>query len=286
MSIVNPTMSNEAAIEYFCGLVRQESAIVLEASKTYLIQARLEPIAKAHGFASLCELAAKAKASTVASTLRGEIVDAMTTNETSFFRDFHPFEMLKKEVLPPLIERRRDKKTLCIWCAASSSGQEPYTIAMLIRENFPALSDWKIDFVASDISPTMIRRCEEGFYSQIEINRGLPAPYLVKYFKQEGSVWRIREDLRKSIGWRKMNLISSWPLMPKFDIIFIRNVLIYFDIETKRGIFGNLRNQLAPDGALFLGTAETTINLDESLVREFNGKATYYRIGSQPVPAK
>ncbi len=282
MSVVIETPESLETIRFFAAMVRKHSAIVLEDSKAYLIKARLEPIGKLHGCSTLDELARYVRARASDAALLTEIIDAMTTNETSFFRDLHPFTQFKDTILPAIIERRAQQKTLRLWCAASSSGQEPYTLAMIIRENFPKLADWKIDFMASDISPSMLARCKEGFYSQLEVNRGLPAPMMVKYFKREGGGWRIRDDLRTMVDFRLINLIQPWPLMPMFDIVFIRNVLIYFDMAEKRTVLQKIRKTMTPDGYLFLGTAETTFNVDESFHRVSAGNATCYAL-TKPV---
>jgi len=267
---------SEIDFNYVRQFVYQKAAIVLEDSKAYLVESRLQPLAKREGFASLEEFVGKLRAQP-SHALHWNAVEAMTTNETYFFRDIHPFELLKTHVFPELIKKRAAEKQLNIWCAASSSGQEPYTIAMVIRENFPELAAWKINFICSDISKEMLDRCREGCYSQLEVNRGLPAPLLIKYFQKIGTEWKIKEDLRKMIDLRQMNLAQAWPALPPMDFIFIRNVLIYFDLETKKGIMGRLRRVLKPDGYLFLGGAETTINIDESFKRTQVDKSAYYQ---------
>ena len=205
-------------------------------------------------------------------------VEAMTTNETSFFRDVTPFEALKKEVIPQLIARRAAEKTLSIWCAASSTGQEPYSLAMLLREHFPVLNSWKLYLMASDISTEVLARARQGKFSQLEVNRGLPASMLVKYFHREGLEWQISDQLRRQIEFREINLAKEWPYIPMLDLVLMRNVLIYFDIKTKKEILEKTRRRLKPDGVLFLGTAETTLNLDDSFVRNQFEQTSYYQI--------
>jgi chemotaxis protein methyltransferase CheR len=260
-------------------LVYRQAAIVLEREKDYLVEARLSPLARRHGFASLTDMIAQMR-SQPTNGLRWSAVEAMTTNETSFFRDIHPFDGLKKNVFPELMKRRAALRQLNIWCAAASSGQEPYTILMILRENFPELLNWKIVFIATDISKEMLDRCREGCYSQLEVNRGLPAPLLVKYFQKIGTEWQIKEELRRMIDFRQLNLAQSWPAFPAMDIIFMRNVLIYFDIETKKVILGRVRKILKPDGYLFLGGAETTLNLDDSFKRVQVEKSAHYQVGA------
>ncbi len=254
---------SDADFQYIRNLIYKSAAIVLEDGKAYLVESRLQPVARRHGFASLNEMIAKTRHESL-NGMQWNIVEAMTTNETYFFRDVHPFEMLRGSILPELIKRRAAQRQLNLWCAAASSGQEPYTIAMILREYFPELSTWKINFLASDVSKEMLARCREGCYSQLEVNRGMPAPLLVKYFQKIGMEWQIKEELRRMIDWRQINLAQPWPALPVMDIIFMRNVLIYFDLQTKKGIMGRVSKLLKPDGYLLLGGAETTLNIDDS----------------------
>ena len=267
---------NTPDFDYLKKMLKERSAIVLEAGKEYLVESRLIPLAKSEGFPTLDAFIAKLR-ETKLSLLHDKVVDAMTTNETFFFRDLHPFEALRKQILPELIEKRANERCLNIWCAAASSGQEPYTILMTLREHFPSLNGWKIKLLGSDISPTMLKRCEEGIYTQADVNRGLPAPYLIKYFEKQGANWQIKAELRKWLELKNINLMNPWPLMPMMDIIFMRNVLIYFDVETKKSILGKARGVLKKDGYFFLGGAETTLNLDENFERITIDKATCYR---------
>ena len=271
MAIASTDMS------YIRELILERSAIVIDAEKEYLVQSRLEPVAKEEGLSSLEELMEKLRG-TPYSQLHKKVVEAMTTNETSFFRDISPFEALKGTVLPDMIAKRASTKSLNIWCGASSSGQEPYTIAMVMREHFPALTQWNMKFFATDISTEMLARCQEGKYIQLEVNRGLPAPLLVKYFTKKGLSWQVKDELRNMITFQEMNLAGTWLTFPKVDIIFIRNVLIYFDVETKKRILGKVRQILSPDGYMFLGGAETTLNLDEAFERVAVSGTSCYRL--------
>ncbi len=216
--------------------------------------------------------------SSKSSGLIAKAVDAMTTNETSFFRDVHPFMTLRKHILPEIIARKETEKTLNIWCAAASSGQEPYTIAMILKEYFPALADWSVSILATDISEEMLARCRKGVFSKLEVNRGLPAPLLIKYFQQNGADWQIKDVLKDVIDFRPLNLIAPWPLIPRMDIVFIRNVLIYFDVKTKQDILTNIRKNMDPEGYLFLGGAETTRNIDAEFHRLRLDKSTCYTL--------
>lgn len=268
-------------LDFLCCLIRDRSAIVLEPSKAYLLKARLEPYVKTKGIGSIAALVKMLQSPLHAKALGDEVVDIMTTNETSFFRDFHPFETLRNAVIPQLINKRASTRTLSIWCAAASSGQEPYSVAMLLREYFPELQNWKVNYIATDISSTMIARCREGLYSQLEVNRGLPANYLVKYFKQEGGCWRINADIRQMLDFRQLNLISTWPPLPRLDLVMIRNVLIYFDSQVKRRILDEILKSMAPDAVLFLGTAETTLNIHDKFKRVPQGSTSYYVVGGR-----
>jgi chemotaxis protein methyltransferase CheR len=262
---------------YIRRLVLEQSAIVLEEDKGYLVESRLLPLAHREGFASL-SLFVERLQSAPFHALHQRAVEAMTTNETSFFRDFHPFEALKKSVLPELVEKRGQERKLNIWCAACSTGQEPYTIAMLLREYFPNLASWNIGILATDLSSEMLARARQGRYSQLEVNRGLPASFLVKYFQKQGCEWQLRDDLRRMVQFQVINLAAAWPPVPLMDIVMMRNVLIYFGMDTKREILGKARRILRPDGYFFLGAAETTFNLDESFERLQVERATCYQV--------
>ena len=270
---------NAGTFDFLCNFVREKSAIVLEPSKAYLVESRLNPVARNNGLSSLDELVAALR-KPASRELARQVIDAMTTNESSFFRDLQPFESLKTVIIPELLERRSKDRTLNIWSNACSSGQEVYSIAMLLRESFPALAGWKVRLIATDLSTTILKKAQEGIFNQTEVNRGLPMPMLLKYFTKSGLQWQIKEDVRKSIEFREVNLIESWPsTLPTMDIVFLRNVLIYFSPETKTAILNKVHRILRPDGCLFLGGSETTMNLDTKFERVPVGKTTCYRPG-------
>lgn len=273
-----------ADFDFVSALVRREAAIVLEKGKEYLVETRLTPLAQREGFSSLGALVTALRQDRRGEVLQAKTVDALTTNETYFFRDFHPFESLRQTILPELIARRAESRRLTFWCAACSTGQEPYSLAMLFREHFPALHDWNIEIIATDLSATVLAQAEEGRYNQIEVNRGLPAPYLVKYFTQRDGAWRVRHDVRRLIQFRPLNLIGPWPILPACDLIFVRNVMIYFDIPTKQTILRKLRDCLRPDGSLFLGSSETTLNIDPWWNPVTVGSTVVYRPGGIRAP--
>jgi chemotaxis protein methyltransferase CheR len=265
--------------DFIAQLVRREAAIVLEPGKEYLAENRLHPVARQEGLDGVEALVRRLR-QPGAADLQTKVIDALTTNETSFFRDGHPWDALRGELLPDLIERRAAHRALTIWCAASSSGQEPYTLAMLLREHFAdALDGWITRIVATDISPSMLERARTGRYSQLEVNRGLPAPLLVKHFTRAGMEWQINDDLRSMIEYRMVNLAEAgdWARLGTFDLVLIRNVLIYFDVETKRDILSRTKSHLRPGGLLFLGSSETTLGLVDGFERVQSGKTICYR---------
>ena len=247
--------------EFIRKLLRQRSALLLEPGKEYLVESRLEPLVHQEGLRSLQHLVEALQADPTC-VLHQKVVEAMTISETSFFRDAGAFDVLKAVALPGLLMRRTTERSLRIWCAACSSGQEPYSIALLIREDFPLLATWNLQFIASDISGALLARAREGRYTQLEINRGMPTTLLEKYFAKRGGEWQVRPDVRRMVEFWEHNLAEAWPALPPMDLIFMRNVLIYFDVTVKKDILARIRRVLRPDGYLFLGGAETTINLD------------------------
>ncbi|KAM3091771.1 CheR family methyltransferase [Phormidesmis sp. 146-12] len=247
--------------DYLRELVRQQSAVVLGAEKKYLADLHLGSVAERNGFSSIAAFVEKLK-HTPFGTLHIQAVEALLTNETSFFRDFYPFEALRTDVLPHLIQQRRQERSLTIWCAACSHGQEPYSIAILIQEYFPELADWNLQLIASDVSGRALARLKQGAYTQLEVNRGLSPTLQDQYFRKQLDFWQISDTLRQMLTVRQINLIHEWKALPMIDIIFLRNVLIYFDPETKISILQKIRQQLRPDGYLFLGGGETVFNID------------------------
>ncbi len=265
--------------DYVRAYIRHEAAIVVEPGKEYLVESRLETLARKENLPSLEELVARLRANP-----KGELwkktLDAMTTNETSFFRDIHPFNALKTTIFPDLIKQRGTDRQLNFWCGAASTGQETFSVLMTIAESFPELLSWKLSYLATDLCLEVLARCKAGRFSQLEVNRGLPAPLLVKYFTRQGAEWEFREDLRKRVDFREMNLVKDWHHMPPLDVIFLRNVLIYFDVETKKAILAKVRQVLRPGGYLLLGGAETTMNLDDAFERVVVEKTTCFRVKS------
>ena len=264
------------AFGFVCDLVRRESAIVLEPGKEYLVESRLLPLARAQGDADIVAYVARARRSPHGPVVR-EIVEALTTNETSWFRDSEPFVALRSSLLPQLAAARATTRRLRVWSAACSSGQEPYSIAMNLLEA-PQLTGWGLEVLGTDLSLEMVERCRDGRYSQLEMNRGLPAAELVRWFSRDGASWRVRPELAAVTSFRQLNLVRPLPPLGRFDLIFLRNVLIYFDLATKRDVLHRLRSFLAPDGYLFLGASETTMGVDDAWERVPIGRGSVYRM--------
>lgn len=256
--------------------VHQASGIVLDDGKKYLVDARLSPIVREEGLDSLDDLCNLLRA-TRGAALEGKVVDAITTNETLFFRDVAPFDVLRSVVLPELLERNAATRTLRFWSAAASSGQEAYSIAMMLLDM--GLSSWKIEICGTDISEQVLERARAGRYLQIEVNRGLPAKFLVRYFDRAGLDWQIKPEVRRLVRFEKRDLRDDLRGLGPYDVVFCRNVLIYFDIETKKKILAGIRGCMSPNAYLSLGAAETTFGLDERFLRKPLNGAVFYQRG-------
>jgi chemotaxis protein methyltransferase CheR len=265
--------------DYIRALVRDRSAISIEEGKAYLAEARLGTLARREGIDSLENLVAKLRAARDESGgLHQRVVEAMTTNESSFFRDVYPFEAMRRVLIPELIARRSGTRCLRIWCAACSSGQEPYSIALLLREHFgPQLEGWDVSILATDISTEVLQKAREGRYTQMEVNRGVPATLLLKAFHKQGSEWYLRDEIRRMVAFQRLNLIDPWPRLGPLDVVMLRNVLIYFEPDTKSQLLDRIAGLLSSDGHLFLGTAETTLNLSNAYDRVEVERAICYR---------
>jgi chemotaxis protein methyltransferase CheR len=263
------------AFDFVRDLVLRESAIVLAPGKEYLVEARLLPLSKKAGAADVSDYVAKLR--TRRDSLQQQlIVEALTTNETSWFRDSEPFSMLTSRIVPDVLGSRSGDRTLRIWSAASSSGQEAYSIAMLMADQLrPA--GWRSEILGTDISEEMLTKARAGRYSQLEMNRGMPAPLLVRHFRRAGAEWEIAQEIRSMVAYRKLNLAAPLPVLPRFDIVFLRNVLIYFDTSTKRSILQRVRGVMRPGGYLVLGGAETTLGIDERWERVAMGRTSVHR---------
>lgn len=263
-------------IEFLRTAISERSGNMISAGQSYLLEARLSPLATSLGLPNVGALVVELRKNS-RNPLYDKVAEAMTINETSFFRDMQPFNALKEEVLPYLAEARASTRTLSIWSAASSSGQEPYSIAIAVRTYCPQMSDWNVRILGTDISEEMVRRTTDGTYSQFEVNRGLPAALLVRNFDRKQLSWQVKPELKAMVKAQKMNLTKTWSTLAKHDVVFIRNVLIYFDQKTKTQILNRIHQSMRPDGFLFLGGGETLIQLDVPFERVNVGRTVAFR---------
>ena len=248
--------------EFLRKLLKERSGLDLSPDKQYLVESRLVPLARKVGLPGITELVQKMKAGPDA--LTAEVVEAMTTNETFFFRDKVPFDHLRDTMLPALLQARASRRSLRIWCAAASTGQEPYSIAMCLKEFGAALAGWRIEIIGTDLSQAVLEKSRAGIFSQFEVQRGLPIQMLVKHFTQIGELWQLNPDIRSMVQYRQLNLLHDFSQLGTFDVIFCRNVLIYFDQDTKAGVFGRLARMLDTDGVLLLGAAESVVGISDA----------------------
>ena len=260
--------------EYLRKLLKDQSGLDLSADKQYLIESRLVPLSRKAGLPGIPELVQKMKAGSA--SLIAQVVEAMTTNETFFFRDKVPFDHFRQVIMPEVLKARAARKSVRIWCAAGSTGQEPYSLAMCLKEMEGQLAGWRVEIIATDLSQEVLEKSKAGLYSQFEVQRGLPIQMLVKYFKQNGEFWQINPDIRAMVQHRQLNLLHDFSGLGTFDVIFCRNVLIYFDQDTKINIFNRLCRIMEPDGFLVLGAAETVVGLTDTF-KPYPDKRGLYR---------
>lgn len=263
-------------IECLRETIARHSGNIISPQQSYLLEARLSPVAASAGLEDVHALVAELQRKPY-SPLHDQVTEAMTINETSFFRDMQPFDALRDEVIPKLIESRGATRAVSIWSAASSSGQEAYSLAILLRSHFPELHDWNVRILATDYSDEMVGRVKEGSYTQFEVNRGLPAAMLVRNFDRDGMNWKVKPELRAMVDCRQLNLTEGRVVATKHDVIFLRNVLIYFDQKTKDEILYRMYQSLRPDGYLFLGGGETLIRSNAPFERATIGKTVCFR---------
>jgi chemotaxis protein methyltransferase CheR len=266
-----------AELEFLGSLVRQRSGIVVGADKQYLLEARLAPIAVDHKLQGLTGLVAALRRPENEALAR-EVVEAMTTNETLFFRDSRPFEVFRGEVLPELMNARASSRSLRIWSAACSTGQEPYSIAMLLKEESPRLAGWRVGILGTDIARTVLAKARAGIYSQFEVQRGLPIAFLLKYFRQIGSQWELEPAVRAMVEFREHNLVRDPAPWTGFDVVFCRNLLIYFDQDQKRRVLETVAAAMAADAVLFLGGTESVLGITDTLAPIPEWRGAYRRV--------
>jgi chemotaxis protein methyltransferase CheR len=269
--------------EYLRKLLKDRSGLDLSADKQYLIESRLLPLSRKSSLAGISELVQKMKGGSAA--IIDQVVEAMTTNETFFFRDKVPFDHFRESIMPEILRARAGRKSIRIWCAAGSTGQEPYSLAMCLKEMSAALAGWRVEIIATDLSQEVLEKSRAGIYSQFEVQRGLPIQMLVKYFKQTGELWQINADIRAMVQHRQLNLLHDFSQLGVFDVIFCRNVLIYFDQDTKINIFNRLAKTTEPDGFLVLGAAETVVGLTDVFKPYPERRGLYRPSGVRAMPA-
>jgi len=262
--------------DYLCGLLRRRTGVCIDQSKQYLVVARLMPIVRQRKIPSLETLIDRLRQG-LDPSLEKDVLCAMMTHETSFFRDRAPFESLRA-VLTDIVQRRAKERQLTIWSAACASGQEPFSIAMVLLEHFrDVLATWRVRIIATDFSEQILARAREGVYSELETNRGLSPALLQKYFRPLQGRFSIVQECRQLVEFRFMNLNGTWPLMPLADVVFLRNVMLYFDVTTRSALVARVRRVLRPDGVLFLGSAETMIGIDDGWNRVSQRACSYYK---------
>jgi chemotaxis protein methyltransferase CheR len=270
--------------EYLRKFLKDSSGLDLSADKHYLIESRLLPIARKLGLPGIAELVQKLKGGST--PIANQVIEAMTTNETFFFRDKVPFDHFREAIMPEMLQARAGRRSIRIWCAAGSTGQEPYSLAMCLKEMSAALAGWRVEILATDLSLEVIEKSKAGLYSQFEVQRGLPIQMLVKYFKQIGELWQINPDIRAMVQHRQINLLHDFSQLGVFDVIFCRNVLIYFDQDTKINIFRRLAKSTESDGFLVLGAAETVVGLTDVFKPYAERRGLYRPGGFNPASTK
>jgi chemotaxis protein methyltransferase CheR len=256
-------------------IMLERSGVVLSEAKSYLLDSRLSSVARANGFASVGDFLQRIDIQGTSDALANEIVEAMLNNESYFFRDRAPFEMLEAKILPRLRVSRAASRRLRIWSAAASTGQEAYSIAMLFDEHAAEWQGWTIEIMASDLSQQALARARSGRYSQFEVQRGLSIHRLMRHFDKRGEYWELKPAIRSRVQFQRINLCEVWPLSCQFDVIFCRNVLMYLGVDAKRSILARLRQRLAADGRLILGAAETVIGLSDEFAPDWDNRGLY-----------
>ena len=272
---------NVQDFDFLAALLKQRSGLILTKDKAYLLETRLMPVARKWNLKGLEELVDELRTRRDEG-LTADITEAMTTNESLFFRDTKPFDQFRNQVLPQLMQNRAGERKLRIWSAACSSGQEPYSLAMLLLEDIAKLSGWRVEIVATDISREMIVKAQAGLYTQFEVQRGLPIALLVKYFSQDGDKWQIDEKIKEMVSFREFNLLDDPATLGQFDVVFCRNVLIYFDQATKADVLARVAAQMPPDGILYLGGAETVLGVTDKFQPIESFRGMYKLAGGEP----
>ena len=268
--------------DYLRRLLRERSGLVLAADKQYLVESRLLPLARREGLANLAELVLLLKAN-AQSALGVSVIEAMTTNESFFFRDKVPFDHFRAVIMPALLAARGREKRIRIWCNAASTGQEPYSLAIALREMNAALSGWRVEILATDLAHGVLEKAKAGLYTQFEVQRGLPIHLLVKFFDQAGDLWQVAPEIRGMVKFQPFNLLDDFSKFGVFDLVFCRNVLIYFAQDTKTAVLNRLARSVASDGYLILGAAETVVGLTDAFKPLTEHRGIYVPNGARAV---
>ena len=270
-------------MEFMAQMLKRRSGLVITADKQYLLESRLTPVARANGLADVAAVIAKLRAGD--EPLTRTVVEAMTTNESFFFRDKTPFDHFEKVILPALLKSRASAKRIRIWCAAASSGQEPYSLAMILKEKAAQLAGWRVEILGTDLSTEILSRATAGVYSQFEVQRGLPIQLLMKYFKKDGDLWRVSDEIRSAVQYRPLNLLDPFTGLGTFDVVYCRNVLIYFDEPTKRNVLTRVAQLMPADGYLLLGAAETVVGVTDMFAPHDSARGLYAKSAAKAEPA-
>jgi chemotaxis protein methyltransferase CheR len=270
---------SEAAFNAIAAILEKRAGMVLTPNKGYLLESRLTSVARAHGFTTVADLGQRIALSGAAGALESDIVEAMLNNETFFFRDRLPFDMLAASILPELRKARAVTRRIRIWSAASSTGQEAYSIAMMLNEEAAQWQGWNIEIIGTDLSKRAVQRAMDGRYSQFEVQRGLSIQRLVRHFEKRGEYWELNPEIRRMVSFREMNLQSPWTVSGPFDVILCRNVLMYFGHRAKTDILARLHRNLAADGRLVLGAAETVLGISDAFAPDWNNRGLYVPVG-------
>jgi chemotaxis protein methyltransferase CheR len=270
--------------DYLRKCLKERSGLVLSADKQYLVESRLLPVARKASLANLGELVTALKMAHEPSLMTA-VVEAMTTNESFFFRDKTPFEHFRQTILPALLAARKNSRVIRIWCSAAACGQEPYSLAMSLKEIESEIAGWRIELLATDLSGEVLEKARAGLYTQFEVQRGLPIQLLIKYFTQTGELWQIAPEIRSMVRYRQLNLLADFSQLGMFDLVFCRNVLIYFDQDTKTDVLNRLARVVAHDGFLILGAAETVVGLTDRFKMVHDKRGLYVPATPTPRPA-